>query len=110
MTSKLIAHGCAAALACLFAAPASAQEVDPEAVVNALFAAGGNHPKVRATGAKGVAERHVHASHGGSNPLEGSPLHQARSRHGALLDGWQQSQCLGQGQTRDAGLCDALCR
>jgi catalase len=35
-------------------APASAQTVDPEAIVNAMFALSGNHPKVRASGAKGM--------------------------------------------------------
>lgn len=34
--------------------PVSAQEVDNEAIVSALFAAGGNQPKVRASGAKGI--------------------------------------------------------
>jgi catalase len=35
-------------------APASAQTTDPEAIVNAMFALSGNHPSVRAGGAKGV--------------------------------------------------------
>lgn len=34
--------------------PATAEEADNEATVNALFAAGGNHQKVRASGAKGI--------------------------------------------------------
>ena len=54
MRSKSILQSCAAAFACFLTIPAWGQEVDPEAIVNGLFAAGGNHPKVRATGAKGV--------------------------------------------------------
>ncbi len=54
MMPKRIVHSCAAALACLLAAPALGQDVDPEAIVNALFAAGGNHQNVRASGAKGI--------------------------------------------------------
>jgi catalase len=38
----------------LLAANVSAQEVDVEAIVNGQFALGGNHAKVRASGAKGV--------------------------------------------------------
>jgi catalase len=55
MSSKRLTHGCAAVFACLLAADAaSAQEADPEAIVNALFAVGGNHAQVRASGAKGT--------------------------------------------------------
>ena len=54
MTTKRIIHGCAAAIACLWAAPALAQEPDPQAIVDALVAVGGNYPKVRASGAKGA--------------------------------------------------------
>ncbi|MEA1834084.1 catalase family peroxidase [Methylobacterium durans] len=39
---------------CVLAGPVSAQDADPGAIVNALVAAGGNQPKVRASGAKGV--------------------------------------------------------
>jgi catalase len=46
--------GCAAALACLLATTVSAQDADPQAIVDGQFAIGGNHPKVRASGAKGV--------------------------------------------------------
>src|SRR5215207_5265881 len=72
MTSSPIV--CAAAVACLFAGTALAQttptadapgqgaqaqpgssgDADPEAIVDALFAAGGNHKGVRASGAKGT--------------------------------------------------------
>lgn len=56
MTSKRIIQGCASAAvaACLLAAPASAQEPDAQAIVDAMFKVGGNHPKVRASGAKGT--------------------------------------------------------
>jgi catalase len=55
MISKRLAHGAAAILASLVAAgPAPAQSPDPEAIVDALFAVGGNHRNVRASGAKGV--------------------------------------------------------
>jgi catalase len=54
MTSKTIVHGCAAAIICLLAASALAQDADPQAIVDGQFAVGGNHPKVRASGAKGV--------------------------------------------------------
>ncbi|MDR7038514.1 catalase [Methylobacterium sp. BE186] len=39
---------------CSLAGEAPAEEADPGAIVNALVAAGGNQPKVRASGAKGV--------------------------------------------------------
>jgi catalase len=51
MTSKTIVHGCAAAIICLLAASALAQDADPQAIVDGQFAVGGNHPKVRASGA-----------------------------------------------------------
>jgi catalase len=54
MKSKHIVHGGAAAIACLLATAASAQDPDPEAIVSALFTLGGNHPNVRASGAKGI--------------------------------------------------------
>ncbi len=72
--SKRIALTCATAVACLLAGPAWAQttptvdapgqgaqvqpgssgDADVEAIVDALFAVGGNHKGVRASGAKGV--------------------------------------------------------
>ena len=54
MTLKTIAQGGAAAAICLLAASASAQEADPQAIVDLQFAIGGNHQKVRASGAKGI--------------------------------------------------------
>jgi catalase len=54
MKSKPVVHGCAAAIACLLATTASAQDPEPEAIVNALFTVSGNHPNVRASGAKGI--------------------------------------------------------
>src|SRR5918995_2786893 len=54
MKAKRIVQGGAAVVGCLLAATVSAQEVDVEAIVNGQFALGGNHPKVRASGAKGV--------------------------------------------------------
>jgi catalase len=57
MMSTRMTAGCAAALACLLAGPVSAQEADAQAIVDALFAAGGNKPGVRASGAKGVCAK-----------------------------------------------------
>jgi catalase len=54
MKPRRIIQGGAAAIGCLLAATVSAQEVDVEAIVNGQFALGGNHAKVRASGAKGV--------------------------------------------------------
>ena len=55
MTSRPLIQVCAASFAfSVTAAPASAQTVDPEAIVNAMFTLSGNHAKVRAGGAKGV--------------------------------------------------------
>ena len=58
MTHRHISGGRAASLAALLAgclaAPASAQEADAQAIVDGQFALGGNQPKVRASGAKGV--------------------------------------------------------
>jgi catalase len=55
MTSRRLIQVCAASLVfSVTAASASAQTAEPEAIVNALFAASGNHPNVRAGGAKGV--------------------------------------------------------
>ena len=45
--------GCTAAIGCLLG-PAMAEEADPAAIVAGMFAAGGNHTSVRASGAKGV--------------------------------------------------------
>jgi catalase len=39
---------------CFLASPAVAQEADAQAIVDGQFAVGGNHPKVRASGAKGT--------------------------------------------------------
>lgn len=54
MISKRVLHSCVAALAGLVTAPALGQQVDPETIVKALLAAGGAHPNVRASGAKGI--------------------------------------------------------
>src|SRR5919112_372840 len=48
------AQCCAAAIACLFGSPVLAQDADVQAIVDGQFALGGNHPKVRASGAKGT--------------------------------------------------------
>lgn len=54
MNPKRVVQGCAAAVVCLFAAaPAPAQEPDPQTIVDAMFKVGGNHAGVRASGAKG---------------------------------------------------------
>lgn len=53
MTSKYLGYA-AAALACALATSASAQEPDAQAIVDAQFKIGGDHAKVRASGAKGV--------------------------------------------------------
>ncbi|MCJ2132277.1 catalase family peroxidase [Methylobacterium sp. E-045] len=52
MRSTIVATGCALALA--LTAPVQAEEADAAAIVGAQFAAGGNKPGVRASGAKGV--------------------------------------------------------
>ena len=52
--SNRIVHACAALLACFATTGASAQDADPQAIVDGQFRAGGSHPKVRASGAKGV--------------------------------------------------------
>lgn len=50
--------GCAAvALATAGALPAAAQEADAQAIVDAQFKIGGDHPRVRASGAKGTCVR-----------------------------------------------------
>ncbi len=55
MTSRRFKTLCAGAFACsMFLTAAAAQEVDPEEIVNGMFALSGNHAKVRASGAKGV--------------------------------------------------------
>ena len=73
MISKHIIHSCAAALACLLAASAAGQEVDPDAIVNALFAAGGNHPNVRASGAKGICVKGTFAPSADGRTLSKAP-------------------------------------
>ncbi|MCJ2032943.1 catalase family peroxidase [Methylobacterium sp. J-068] len=45
---------CAASLILVATGAASAQQADPQAIVDALFKAGGNQPNVRGSGAKGV--------------------------------------------------------
>jgi catalase len=49
MRSTIVATGCALALA--LTAPVQAEEADAAAIVGAQFAAGGNKPGVRASGA-----------------------------------------------------------
>ncbi len=48
-----LVYGCVAVVACL-TSPASAQGADVQEIVDGQFALGGNHPKVRASGAKGI--------------------------------------------------------
>jgi catalase len=69
MKSKPIVHGCAAAIACLLATTAS----DPEAIVNALFAVAGNHPNVRASGAKGICVKGTFAPSAEAASLSKAP-------------------------------------
>jgi catalase len=54
MTTAPISLACAATITCLVASSALAQDVDVQAIVDGQFALGGNHPKVRASGAKGT--------------------------------------------------------
>jgi catalase len=54
MKAKRIVQGGVAAIGCLLVGAVSAQEVDVQAIVDGQFALGGNHAKVRASGAKGV--------------------------------------------------------
>lgn len=54
MTTGPIALACAAILTCLVGSSALAQDADVQAIVDGQFALGGNHPKVRASGAKGI--------------------------------------------------------
>jgi catalase len=54
LRTPLPAAACAAVIAYLLGPPAVAQEVDAQAIVDAQFAIGGNHAKVRASGAKGT--------------------------------------------------------
>src|SRR4051794_33073743 len=55
MTPRRLIQVCAASfVVSVTVTPASTQIADPEAIVNALVAASGNHPNVRAGGAKGV--------------------------------------------------------
>lgn len=56
MTHRALAAGLACGLAALLAgpAPAPAQEADAQAIVDAQFKIGGDHAKVRASGAKGT--------------------------------------------------------
>ena len=54
MKAKRFVYGGGAAIGCLLAGALSAQEVDVQAIVDGQFALGGNHQKVRASGAKGV--------------------------------------------------------
>lgn len=55
MRSKRIVYGCAATLVCTLAAgAASAQNADPQTIVDALFKVSGDHQKMRASGAKGI--------------------------------------------------------
>lgn len=53
MRNRYSARGCAVGAALLLATAASAQDADPQAIVDGQFALGGNHAKVRASGAKG---------------------------------------------------------
>jgi catalase len=50
----IFAQGLAAAVIAAAAMPALAQQADPQAIVDSQYAIGGNHAKVRASGAKGV--------------------------------------------------------
>ena len=112
MTSRRLIQVCAASFVfSVTVTPASAQTADPEAIVNALFAASGNHPNVRAGGAKGVCVKGSFTpSSGGCEPVEGPSLRKDGPGDGPLLHVWRQPQHLGQVQTRDAGLCRALRR
>jgi catalase len=78
MNAKGILQGGAAAVGCLLAATVAAQEVDVEAIVNGQFALGGNHAKVRASGAKGVCVKGSFAPSAEAASLSKAP-HFARS-------------------------------
>jgi catalase len=54
MTTAPISLACAVTITCLVASSALAQDVDVQAIVDGQFALGGNHPMVRASGAKGT--------------------------------------------------------
>lgn len=54
MRARHLVLGCAIAALASGAGNLRAEEADAQAIVDALFAAGGNQPKVRASGAKGV--------------------------------------------------------
>jgi hypothetical protein len=126
MTSNRIV--CVAAVACLLAGTALAQmtptpnapgqgiqaqpgssgDADPQAIVDALFAAGGNHAGVRASGAKGTCVKGPFTYPRCRRPDEGAALRQARASHGALLHGRCQPEYLGQDQAHDTRLRHAF--
>lgn len=54
MTTGRTAQICVAAIACLVASSVAAQQADVQEIVDGQFALGGNHTKVRASGAKGI--------------------------------------------------------
>src|SRR5918911_4481116 len=73
MKAKPIVHGYVAAIACLLATAASAQDPDPQAIVDALFAVGGNHPNVRASGARGICVKGTFAPSAEAASLSKAP-------------------------------------
>jgi catalase len=73
MISKRIPHSFAAALVCVFAVPVWGQEVDAEAIVKALFAIGGDHPNVRASGAKGICVKGTFAPSAEARTISKAP-------------------------------------
>jgi catalase len=73
MKAKPIVHGYVAAIVCLLATTASAQDPDPQAIVDALFAVGGNHPNVRASGAKGICVKGTFAPSAEAASLSKAP-------------------------------------
>jgi catalase len=64
--------GCTAAIGGLLG-PAAAEEADPAAIVAGLFAAGGNHTGVRASGAKGVCLKGEFTPAAGAAALSKAP-------------------------------------
>jgi catalase len=57
MQGRFVVGACASLFAVVLASSALAQDVEPQNVVDGQFALGGNHAKVRGTGAKGTCVR-----------------------------------------------------
>ncbi len=73
MTIRITTRILATLTACLMTGSASAQETDPQAIVDAQFTIGGNHAKVRASGAKGVCVTGTFTPASGATGLSKAP-------------------------------------